>query len=140
MRKYIIKSIFFLSVLAIIISCQNQDEIDYQNYITKGKELYQARCQNCHGANGEGLGELTPALTDSVYLKNNKDRLACIIKNGLNEPITINGKEYHEKMPGYNDLADIDIAKIIVYITNSFGNNQGFKNYKTVSEDLNNCK
>ncbi|WP_431295263.1 c-type cytochrome [Pedobacter sp. P26] len=69
MRKYIINSIFFIFVIGIIISCQNQETIDLQNYMSNGKDIYKAKCQNCHGENGEGLGKLAPPLTDSVFLK-----------------------------------------------------------------------
>lgn len=140
MRKYIIHSIFLFSVIAIIVSCQNQETIDLQNYMSNGKDIYKAKCQNCHGENGEGLGQLAPPLTDSVFLKTNKTRLACIIKNGANETFTIHGKEYKEKMPAFQELTDIDVAQVIVFVTNSFGNKQGFVPYKQVSLQLQNCK
>lgn len=140
MRKYIIYSIFFFSIAAIIVSCQSQQEIDLQNYMSNGKDIYIAKCQNCHGENGEGLGQLAPPLTDSVFLKTNKSRLACIIKNGANETLVIHGKEYREKMPAFPELADIDVAQVMVFVTNSFGNNQGFIPYRAVSAQLQNCK
>ncbi|MCX2430057.1 c-type cytochrome [Pedobacter sp. GR22-10] len=140
MRKYIINAIFLLSVIASVFSCQSQGTIDLQNYMSNGKDIYKAKCQNCHGENGEGLGNLAPPLTDSVFLKNNKTRLACIIKNGTNEKITINGKVYQEKMPSFPELADIDVAQVMVYITNSFGNKQGFVPYSKVSLQLQKCK
>ncbi len=140
MRKYIINVIFLFAIIAIIVSCQNQETIDLQNYMSNGKDIYKSRCQNCHGENGEGLGELAPPLTDSVFLKTNKDHLACIIKNGANGPVVIHGKEYTEKMPAFPELTDIDVAQVMVYLTNSFGNNQGFVPYKKVAEQLQNCK
>lgn len=140
MRKYIINSIFLLSIVAIIVSCQNQETIDLQNYMSNGKDIYKAKCQNCHGENGEGLGQLAPPLTDSVFLKANKTRLACIIRNGTDEKMTIHGKDYNEKMPGFLELADIDVAQVMVFVTNSFGNNQGFVPYSQVSTQLQNCK
>ncbi|MFF5382693.1 c-type cytochrome [Pedobacter suwonensis] len=140
MRKYIINALFFISLVAIVVSCQNQETIDLQNYMSNGKDIYETKCQNCHGENGEGLGQLAPPLTDSVFLKANKSRLACFIKNGVNESLVVNGKEYKEKMPAFQELADIDVAQVMVYITNSFGNKQGFVPYSQVSTDLENCK
>ncbi|PWS28971.1 copper oxidase [Pedobacter yonginense] len=140
MRKFIIHSILICSVIAIIISCQNQETIDLQNYMSNGKDIYKAKCQNCHGENGEGLGQLAPPLTDSVFLKTNKARLACIIKNGASETLVIHDKTYQEKMPGFPELADIDVAQVMVYVTNSFGNKQGFVSYDQVSTQLQNCK
>jgi len=140
MRKFIIRSAFFFTVTAIIVSCQNQEQMDLQNYMSSGRDIYQAKCQNCHGENGEGLGQLAPPLTDSLFLQTNKQKLACFVKNGLSEKITINGKIYSEKMPGFPELTDIEIAQTIVFITNSFGNKQGFIHYEQISKDLKNCK
>jgi mono/diheme cytochrome c family protein len=43
-------------------------------------------------------------------------------------------------MPANNTLADIDIAQIIVYISNSFGNKQGHYDQAEVAKDLAACK
>lgn len=139
MRKYILLVLYITAVCTIIYSCQSASEINQAKYMSGGKDLYIANCQNCHGANGEGLGELAPPLTDTVFLKENKAKLACIIKNGADEPMVINGKTYEGKMPEFERLHDIDIAQIIVYITNSFGNKQGMYTYQQVAEDLKKC-
>lgn len=139
MRKQLILFICIITISCIIYSCQNAGEIEQAKYMSNGKDLYVANCQNCHGANGEGLGELAPPLTDTVFLKNNKSKLACYIKHGANEPMVIHGKTYHEKMPAFNQLENIDITQVIVFITNSFGNKQGSYKPEQVAKDLENC-
>jgi mono/diheme cytochrome c family protein len=139
MRKKILLVIFSTTICCIIYACQSAGEMEQAKYMTGGKDLYIKYCQNCHGAKGEGLGKLAPPLTDTIFLKNNKAQLACIIKNGANEPMVINNKTYEGKMPAFAELHDIDIAKIIVYITNSFGNKQGMYKYEQVAKDLLNC-
>jgi len=141
MRNSLIYSCLFLFIMAMIIqSCQNEDSITYKRYYVNGKGLYEKNCQNCHGADGKGLGTLYPPLTDSTYLITNKKKLACIIRNGQSEQITINNVAYQGQMPANNTLADIDIAQIIVYITNSFGNKQGHYDQAEVAKDLAACK
>jgi len=141
MRNRLIYLLLFLCTIAIIIqSCQNEDSINYKRYYVNGKGLYEKNCQNCHGADGKGLGTLYPPLTDSTYLILNKNKIACIIRNGQNEEILINNISYQGQMPGNNTLADIDIAQLIVYISNSFGNKQGFYDQTQVAIDLNRCK
>lgn len=140
MRKILILVLFLISVSTIIYSCQSALKMEQDIYYTNGRDLYRQHCQNCHGEKGEGLGELAPPLTDTVFLKDNKNRLACFIKNGLEGPITVGGKVYDEKMPDEKDMADIDIAQLLVYITNSFGNKQGMYKPEQVATDLNNCK
>ena len=135
MRKYLLLAAFFI----LLYSCQSAHEIEYAKYMSNGKDLYVSHCQNCHGQKGEGFGELAPPLTDTVFLKTNKANLACIIKNGSNEVMVVGGKKYDSKMPSFN-LADIDVAQVTVYITNSFGNKQGMYTYEQVSKDLGSCK
>jgi mono/diheme cytochrome c family protein len=139
MRKILLTTIFLLTVGSIIHSCQSATEIELTTYITNGKDLYKIHCQNCHGEKGEGLGALAPPLNDTVFLKENKQKLSCIIKNGATEKMVINGKIYDGKMPAFQDLADIDIAQVIVYVTNSFGNRQGMYPYQQVTKDLGQC-
>lgn len=120
-------------------ACQNETERQLAQYMSGGKQIYETYCKTCHGQNGEGLGKLAPPLTDTVFLKRNKTNLACIIANGSNEQMVINGESYHEKMPAF-DLASIDIAKVIVYITNNFGNKHGLYKNEQVQADLSGCK
>src|SRR5687768_9195396 len=105
-------SILYISVLiiicAILVQGCNEQDITYQNYFVNGKDLYEKNCQSCHGLKGEGLGKLYPPLTDTVYLSDNRSKLACIIKNGLSGTIEVNNVSYETEMPGNKDLADID--------------------------------
>jgi len=43
-------------------------------------------------------------------------------------------------MPDFATLANIDIAQIVVYITNTYGNKQGMYTPEQIAEDLKNCK
>ncbi|WP_316789090.1 cytochrome c [Pedobacter frigoris] len=140
MRRRLLSILFLSSIGLIIYSCQNASQLKQDIYYTNGRDLYIKYCQNCHGANGEGLSALAPPLTDTVFLQQNKQKIACYIKNGLSEPITVHGRQYQEKMPDFPTLANIDIAQIIVYITNSFGNKQGHYTPEQVADDLKNCK
>lgn len=139
-RSLFILTGFMLSVCLMLYSCQNAAQLQQDIYYTNGRDLYIKHCQNCHGTKAEGFGALTPPLTDSTYLKANKSKLACIIKDGLSGPININHKDYNERMPGFPGLASIDIAQLIVFITNAHGNKQGMYTTDQVSADLNNCR
>lgn len=140
MRNKLIYAIFFVFCMTIILqSCQNEEGIKYRRYYVNGKGLYEKNCQGCHGADGSGLGTLYPPLTDINYLIRNKSKLACIIRYGQSKAISINTVPFQGKMPGYDTFAEIDIAQLIVYITNSFGNKQGFYGPEAVAKDLNTC-
>lgn len=137
MQRKIISLLFFnFFVLIIISSCQSAEELEQAKYYINGMSVYEKACQNCHGKKGEGLGELVPPLTDTLFMQANRNKLASIIKNGTNEELIIHGKKYQEEMKGFPEMTDMDIAQVIVYITNSFGNKQGMYPYSQVSIDL----
>ncbi|WP_426667172.1 c-type cytochrome [Mucilaginibacter sp. McL0603] len=127
------------AVIILIAACQNEESIEFRRYYSSGALVYQSHCQNCHGENGEGLSALIPPLTDSNYLIKNKTGLACSIKSGLKGPITIKGKTFDDAMPA-NDLSPIEIAQVLTYIGNSFGNKLNTIDEQEVQTDLTKCK
>ncbi|MFD1255466.1 c-type cytochrome [Mucilaginibacter terrae] len=136
--KYKVIAILLLVVAALVYSCQSESEIEYMRYYTSGQELYKTRCQNCHGAQGEGLAALIPPLSDSAYLKTNRTKLACYVQNGLKLPLLVNGKAYNGQMPA-SGLAPIEIAQVLTYVQNSFGNKLGLHNVAQVNGELEKC-
>ncbi|QNK61179.1 cytochrome c [Pedobacter sp. PAMC26386] len=139
MRKFTLISLVSLTLISMFYSCQTAENVQQDAYYVNGRDLYLKHCQNCHGAKGEGLGTLTPPLTDSIFMKANKEKLACIIKNGISTPVTVHGQVYEGKMPEFN-LANIDVAQLVVYITNAFGHKQGMYTTQQIENDLKNCK
>lgn len=128
-----------ITISILLFSCYDESYINYQRYYVQGKLIYEQHCLNCHGKSGEGLGNLMPPLTDSNYLKKNEAKLSCIIKNGLKGPILVNNKLYDTAMPAEPHLSNIEIAEVITYITNSFGNKQGLRELQQVEADLAKC-
>jgi mono/diheme cytochrome c family protein len=120
-------------------SCQSDEKIEYMRYYSAGQELYKTHCQNCHGGDGEGLAALIPPLTDAAYLKEHRSQLACYVKNGLKLPILVNGKAYNGQMPPAT-LAPVEIAQVLTYVQNSFGNKAGIHNIEQVNAELSKCE
>jgi len=116
-----------------------QATIKLEQYIVQGKGLYTKHCSACHQDSGKGLASLYPPLKESDYLLENLPRAACIIRNGLVENITVNGKSYSQMMPGLAQLTPLEIAEILTYITNSWGNSTGISGVKDVDRWLKNC-
>jgi mono/diheme cytochrome c family protein len=137
------KSGFVISIglilVALIASCQSDEQVEFNRYYSGGSVLYLAHCQNCHGEKGEGLQALIPPLTDTAYLKKNKKSLACYLKNGLKGEIIVAGRTFEGEMPA-SDLSPIEMAKVLTYVTNSFGNKTGVVNLQQVQVDLEKCR
>lgn len=140
MRAKIISIAFSMLIICIFLSACTEDEVKYQRYYADGSQVYQVHCQNCHMKDGSGLANVIPPLTDSTFLRENRKDLACYIVYGLADTIVVNGITYQTPMPAEKHLAAIDIAKVLTYITNSFGNKQGIYDVKEVEKNINNCK
>lgn len=140
MRNRIILSLVLsLSFIIFLSACGNEASVKYQRYYADGSQLYKVHCQNCHMSKGEGLADLIPALTDTTFLRKHRAKLPCFVNYGLKDSIQINGKIYQSQMPAEKDLAAIDLAKVLTYVTNSFGNKQGIYDVKEVENQLNQC-
>lgn len=136
MRQIIVYGLFCLCVLLFALqACQSRQEVTEQRYYSNGLALYKQRCSNCHGPQGEGFRDLYPALKGSEKIRT-RDGLACLIRFG-STPEALSGRQ---AMPANRDLAPIDIAYLIHYISNSFGNQQEFYDTRQVQEDLKHCE
>lgn len=89
--------------------------------------------------NGEGLRGLIPPLANSDYLKKNRDRLACIIRYGMEGEIVVNGKSYNQPMAGIPQISEADIANVLNFINESWGNNDKFIPHEAIKASLEIC-
>src|SRR5262249_13577723 len=71
---------------------------------------------------GQGLPGQIPPLARSDFLMANKERAVRAVLQGLTGEITVNGKKFNGQMIPLNYLSDEDIANVVTYVRNSFGN------------------
>ncbi len=89
----------------------------------RGKAVYTQNCFACHQASGEGIPNAFPPLAKSDYLNYDVHRSIGAVKYGLSGEITVNGTKYNSVMPKQN-ISDEDIANVLTYIYNNWGNNK----------------
>jgi len=70
---------------------------------------------------GQGIQGAFPPIANSDYLMADKERAIRTILNGLTEEITVNGQVYFGEMTP-QDLNDREIADVLNFIMNSWGN------------------
>ncbi|MBT8114930.1 MAG: cytochrome c oxidase subunit II [Arenicella sp.] len=88
-----------------------QDEL-----MALGDEVYQSRCAACHGADGVGIPGVFPAIAGSAVATGDRESQIDLIMFG--KPGTA--------MAAFaNQLNDEEIASVITYQRNAFGNNVG---------------
>jgi mono/diheme cytochrome c family protein len=89
--------------------------------IEAGKRIFTAICAACHQTGGQGVPKLFPPLASSDFLNADKDRAIATVLNGRQGEIVVNGAKYNNQMPPVQ-LGDQDIASVLTYVYNSFGN------------------
>ncbi|MCD9461046.1 cytochrome c oxidase subunit II [Marinibactrum halimedae] len=83
----------------------------------RGKVVYEKNCVSCHQANGEGVPGVFPAIAGSAIATG-------VVNNHLE--IVVNGSSKNVAMQAFRDqLPEPDIAAVITYQRNAFGNNMG---------------
>ncbi|PTQ96905.1 mono/diheme cytochrome c family protein [Mucilaginibacter yixingensis] len=90
--------------------------------ITAGQKVYTTYCVSCHQADGGGVQNMNPPLIKTPYVLGDKVRMAKIVINGFSENVEINGDTYTNTMPALAMLKDEEIAAVLTYVRNSFGN------------------
>ncbi len=93
--------------------------------IAAGKKVYETYCTACHQSTGAGLPGAFPPLAESDYLMADKTRAINVVLGGLKGEITVNGKKFNAAMPNMAYLSDVQVADVVTYVMNSWGN-EGF--------------
>lgn len=95
---------------------------DVKQSIVRGKEVYGIYCQNCHMEDGKGMMEINPPLAKADFMKKPAKNLIDVILKGSTASLTINGKKYNGAMPAQDYLTDEQIADVLNFAKNSWGN------------------
>ena len=91
--------------------------------IEKGKQVYMGLCFACHQPDGKGLPMAFPPLAGSDYLLADRDRAVRTVLKGLSGPVTVNGATINSVMPPQEAvLTDAQVADVLTYVYNSWGN------------------
>lgn len=84
---------------------------DKTSLMTAGAKIYQQKCAACHQANGAGLPPTFPPLKDSPIVAGPASGHIGIVLNGKGG------------MPPFKDMSDEELAAVLTYERNSWGNN-----------------
>ena len=114
------------------------DKAKYRKYLLLGQDIYANKCASCHMDDGQGLRGVIPPLAAADYLASNQMDLPCLLKFATKDTIKVNGRLYPPEMPAH-DLTHLELAEVITYINNSWGNELGFMSVKKVDSLLENC-
>jgi mono/diheme cytochrome c family protein/glucose/arabinose dehydrogenase len=106
----------------------------------QGKEIYEREgyCSTCHQPNGRGLeASGFPPIARTKWATGSEERLIKLTLQGLLGPIEVNGKEYPGQVPMTQFgglLNDEEIAAVLTYVRNNFGNKSSVISPEKVKE------
>jgi len=86
-----------------------------QDLIARGEKVYTANCVACHRTDGKGAGPIKPIDGAAVVQDADAKKQIAVLLNGQN-----NGA-----MPAWKQLSDTELAAVITYTKNNWGNKTG---------------
>jgi len=92
--------------------------------IARGKIVYTNFCLACHQADGYGVPNLNPPLSKTPGVTGPKIHLINVLLKGSRGQVEIDGETYNNAMPPQTHLTDAQIADVLSYIRNNFGNKE----------------
>jgi mono/diheme cytochrome c family protein len=131
------KRVLFIGVLSLLFSSgQAQTKVKIKTKapvsassksslaasVTRGKIVYEKYCLACHQADGSGVPNMNPPLTQTSWVLGSKTVLVQQILKGSHGKVEIDGDTFHNTMPAQAQLTDQQIADVLTYVRNSFGN------------------
>lgn len=112
----------------VVVAKNKTEQIKY------GEITYKQNCAACHQVGGTGIKGAFPPLAKSDWFKaGDYAKVIGVVKNGLEGPITVNGESFNSVMPALG-LSNQDIANVLTYIYNSWGNPGGVVSVEDVKK------
>lgn len=109
--KIILSSFSILS--AVTLSASAQDDAPPASYAT---------CAACHQPTGLGITGAFPPLAESEWVAGPIENLIRIQLRGLQGEIEVNGQKFNSVMPPNATMSDDEIAEVLTYVRNAWGN------------------
>ncbi len=110
-----------------VIAPRHLKGVEAKRYV-QGAAIYEreGHCGTCHQVDGQGLPDAGfPPVAGTKWVNGDVERLLKITLKGLHGPITVKGKAYPGFVPMTSFeklLNDREIAAVLTYVRNSFGN------------------
>lgn len=89
--------------------------------ISRGKSVYNTYCVSCHQPDGGGVPNMNAPIVKTSYVLGPKTQLINVLLKGMQD-VEIDGETYSNVMPSHSFLTNQQIADVLTYIRNNFGN------------------
>lgn len=127
--------LFAFSAIFILSSFLINKDKELAESIKRGEQVYMTSCVSCHMEDGTGMQGAFPPLAQSDYLMADTYRAIKQTKEGVQGEMTVNGITYYGFMPA-QDLNEKQLADVMNYIRNSWGNKGGLVTVEDIKAAL----
>lgn len=121
----VITALMSLGFLYIIAQTQKPTKKTIDNpaaSIHRGQVVYQKECLSCHQLDGGGVPHMNPPLGGSTDVLKDKKKIIGIVLNGMTDRVPLDDEYYSNNMASHSYLTNQQIADVLTYVRNSFGN------------------
>lgn len=102
--------------------------------IARGQRVYSQQCAQCHQSSGQGIPGVYPPLVGTSWVLETRRVPIAVLLNGLSGEIEVKGNTYSGLMPDFARLSDRDIAAVLTFIRQEWGNDAGPISEEQVAE------
>ena len=95
---------------------ESTQQWSHEALVSTGQKVYQANCMSCHQAEGQGIPGMFPAIAGSDVATGGIDTHIKTVMDGVEGSMMTSFSQV---------LSDADIAAVITYQRNAFGNGTG---------------
>jgi mono/diheme cytochrome c family protein len=87
-----------------------------------GQRLYGMHCLSCHQADGRGVRNMQPAIAGGTWVQGDARALALFVMSGGFDSASRKDSAVGNVMPAFRQLSDADLAELLTYVRQKFGN------------------
>jgi mono/diheme cytochrome c family protein len=117
------KTLSLTCLLALTAIAHAEDKnLPSAEVMKRGQAVYNRTCIACHQPTGLGIAPVFPPLAGSEWVAMSPSVAVRNILHGMTGPVSVKGTIYNGMMPAVAGLSDGDIADVVSYVRNSFGN------------------
>ncbi len=109
-------------IFAASLFAQEKPAAPSPEVMKRGEAIYGKTCIACHQPTGLGIPPVFPPLAGSEWVAMSPSIPVRNILHGMTGPVTVKGTAYNSMMPAVTGLSDGDIADVVTFVRNSFGN------------------
>jgi len=102
-----------------------QADVIGREVLDAGATLYQTYCAACHQRDGKGDGSRFPPVAATRWVSGDPGRLIGIVLNGLQGEVQVEGQTFNGVMPPHAFLTDDQVAQLLTFLRQNFGNYAG---------------